>query len=195
MWPERATEPEACPNPKPSPMAQARKQNGWWPPSSPVTMRVYSAGEHFSHAIMRLRRPIVSHDAQAISIIITGSGAGLRRERLVISERWPITTETASSDGARSGDCSTYRCDGRVCHRSLSPSSRHPVRPSGHHSATIRGASGDRHGMAARLVSDHGPLVKRSWRIVGWHRQMHALNLWPAGNFDAASRRMRPQAL
>ena len=31
------------------------------------TMREYSAGEHFPHAIMRLRRPTVSHDAQAIS--------------------------------------------------------------------------------------------------------------------------------
>jgi hypothetical protein len=66
------------------------------------TMREYSAGEHFPHAIMRLRRPTVSHDAQTISIIITGSEVGLRRVRLVISERWPITTETASSDGARS---------------------------------------------------------------------------------------------
>jgi adenine-specific DNA methylase len=66
------------------------------------TMREYSAGEHFPHAIMRPRRPTVSHDAHAISIIITGSEAGLRRVRLVISERWPITTETASSDGARS---------------------------------------------------------------------------------------------
>ena len=67
-----------------------------------ITMRVYSAGEHFPLAIMRLRLPTVSHDAQAISIIITGSEAGLRRVRLVISERWPITTETASADGARS---------------------------------------------------------------------------------------------
>ncbi len=65
------------------------------------TMRVYSAGEHFPDATMRLRRPIVSHDAQAISIIITGSEAGLRRVRLVISQRWPITTETASCNVAR----------------------------------------------------------------------------------------------
>ena len=63
------------------------------------TMREYSAGEHFPPAIMRLRRPTVSHDAQAISIIITGSEAGLRRVRLVISERWPTPPETASSDG------------------------------------------------------------------------------------------------
>ena len=77
------------------------------------TMREYSAGEHFPHAIMRLRRPIVSHDAKAISIIITGREAGLRRVCLVISKRWPITTETASSDGARSshagGRCPTPR--------------------------------------------------------------------------------------
>jgi hypothetical protein len=66
------------------------------------TMRENSAGEHLPHAIKRLRRPTVSHDAQAISIIITGSEAGLRRVRLVISERWPITTETARPDGARS---------------------------------------------------------------------------------------------
>jgi hypothetical protein len=65
------------------------------------TMREYSVSEHFPHAIKRLRRPTVSHDAQAISIIITGSEAGLRRVRLIISQRWPITTETASSDAAR----------------------------------------------------------------------------------------------
>jgi hypothetical protein len=65
------------------------------------TMREYSAGEHFPDAIMRLRRPTVSHDARAISIIITGSEAGLRRVRLVISDRWPITNETASCEVAR----------------------------------------------------------------------------------------------
>jgi hypothetical protein len=60
------------------------------------TMREYSAGEHLPHAIIRLRRPTVSNEAKAISIIITGIEAGLRRLRLVIPERWLIMSETAS---------------------------------------------------------------------------------------------------
>ena len=65
------------------------------------TMRGILGWRALPHAIMRLRWPIVSHDAQASSIIIAGTEVGLRRARLVISRRWPITTETASCNVAR----------------------------------------------------------------------------------------------
>jgi hypothetical protein len=52
------------------------------------TIRVYSAGEHVPRAIIRLRRPMVSHDENANSVIITANDAGLLRLRLLIAGRW-----------------------------------------------------------------------------------------------------------
>ena len=50
------------------------------------TIREYSAGEHFPRAIICPRRPIVSQDAIAISIIIKGTEVGFRRIRFFIAQ-------------------------------------------------------------------------------------------------------------
>ena len=50
------------------------------------TIREYSAGEHFPRAIICPRRPIVSQDAIAISIIIKGTEVGFLRIRFFIAQ-------------------------------------------------------------------------------------------------------------
>ena len=52
-----------------------------------ITIREYSAGKHVPRAIIALRRPMVSQEASANSIIISGKGAGLLRRRVVMSTR------------------------------------------------------------------------------------------------------------
>ena len=52
------------------------------------TIREYSAGEHFPRAIICPRRPIVSQDAIAISIIIKGTEVGFLRIRFFIPNQW-----------------------------------------------------------------------------------------------------------
>ena len=53
-----------------------------------TTIREYSAGEHLPRAIIRLRRPTVSHEENANSVIITATDAGLLRLRLLIAGKW-----------------------------------------------------------------------------------------------------------
>jgi hypothetical protein len=52
------------------------------------TIREYSAGEHFPRAIICPRRPIVSQEANAISIIIKGTEVGFLRIRFFIPNQW-----------------------------------------------------------------------------------------------------------
>ena len=52
------------------------------------TIREYSAGEHLPRAIICPRRPIVSQDANAISIIIKGTEVGFLRIRFFIPNQW-----------------------------------------------------------------------------------------------------------
>jgi hypothetical protein len=52
------------------------------------TIREYSAGEHVPRAIIRVRRPTVSHEENANSDIIAANDAGLLRLRLLIAGRW-----------------------------------------------------------------------------------------------------------
>jgi hypothetical protein len=47
-------------------------------------IREYSAGEHLPRAIICPRRPIVSQDANAISIIIKGNGTDFLRRRFLM---------------------------------------------------------------------------------------------------------------
>jgi hypothetical protein len=52
------------------------------------TIREYSAGEHVPRAIIKVRRPTVSHEENANSVIIPANDAGLLRLRLLIAGRW-----------------------------------------------------------------------------------------------------------
>src|ERR1700722_10384528 len=52
------------------------------------TIREYSPGEHVPRAIIRVRRPTVSHEENANSVIIAANDAGLLRFRLLIACRW-----------------------------------------------------------------------------------------------------------
>ena len=61
------------------------------------TIREYSAGEHFPRAIISPRRPIVSQDANAISIIIMGNGTDFLRRRFLMVLRWEPTVGAARS--------------------------------------------------------------------------------------------------
>jgi hypothetical protein len=47
-------------------------------------IREYSAGEHLPRAIICPRRPIVSQDANAISIIIKGNGTDFLHRRFLM---------------------------------------------------------------------------------------------------------------
>ena len=49
------------------------------------TIREYSAGEHLPRAIIRLRRAIVSQEANASSVTIAGIELGFRRRRFFIT--------------------------------------------------------------------------------------------------------------
>jgi hypothetical protein len=49
------------------------------------TIREYSAGEHLPRPIIRLRRQIVSHEANVSSVNITGTEVDFRR-RLFIAK-------------------------------------------------------------------------------------------------------------
>jgi hypothetical protein len=57
------------------------------------TIREYSAGEHVPRAIINVRRPTVSHEENANSVIIPASDAGLLRLRLLIAGRWEYVGE------------------------------------------------------------------------------------------------------
>jgi hypothetical protein len=61
------------------------------------TIREYSAGEHLPRAIICPRRPIVSQDANAISIIIKGNGTDFLRRRFPMIRRWEPTVGAARS--------------------------------------------------------------------------------------------------
>jgi hypothetical protein len=66
-------------------------------------MREYSAGEHFPRAIIRPRRPIVSQDANAISIIFKGNDTDFLRRCFLMVGRWePTVGATTSVASARS---------------------------------------------------------------------------------------------
>ena len=61
------------------------------------TIWEYSAGEHLPRAIICPRRPIVSQDANAISIIIKGNGTDFLRRRFLMVRRWEPTVGVARS--------------------------------------------------------------------------------------------------
>jgi hypothetical protein len=52
-----------------------------------ITIREYSAGEHLPSAIIAPRRPMVSQEASANSIIISGNGAVFLRRRFLMPNR------------------------------------------------------------------------------------------------------------
>jgi hypothetical protein len=61
------------------------------------TIREYSAGEHLPRAIICPRRPIVSQDANAISIIIKGNGTDFLWRRFLMVGGWGPTVGAARS--------------------------------------------------------------------------------------------------
>jgi hypothetical protein len=52
-----------------------------------ITIREYSAGEHLPSAIIAPRRPMVSQEASANSIIISGNGTNFLRRRFLMPSR------------------------------------------------------------------------------------------------------------
>jgi hypothetical protein len=52
-----------------------------------ITIREYSAGEHEPRPIIAPRRPMVSQEASASSIIISGNGMDFLRRRFLMSTR------------------------------------------------------------------------------------------------------------
>jgi hypothetical protein len=52
------------------------------------TIREYSAGEHVPRAIIRLRRPTVSQEANANFVTLTVNDADLLRLCFLIADRW-----------------------------------------------------------------------------------------------------------
>jgi hypothetical protein len=69
------------------------------------TIREYSAGEHVPRAIIKVRRPTVSHEENANSVIIPASDAGLLRLRLLIAGRWEdVGEEQAHSRASANSD-------------------------------------------------------------------------------------------
>jgi hypothetical protein len=52
-----------------------------------ITIREYSVGEHLPSAIIAPRRPMVSQEASANSIIISGNGTDFLRRRFLMSSR------------------------------------------------------------------------------------------------------------
>ncbi len=80
----------------------------WRQPSSPGPFAEYSAGEHFPRAIICPRRPIVSQDANAISIIIKGTEVGFLRIRLFIAQSMVERGRTASQTALRASPDTTF---------------------------------------------------------------------------------------
>jgi hypothetical protein len=68
-------------------------------------IREYSAGEHVPRAIIRLRRPTVSHEASANSVTMTVKDADLLRLCFLIAGRWENIGEAqaGASDRFTSG--------------------------------------------------------------------------------------------
>ena len=62
-----------------------------------TTIREYSAGEHFPRVINCPRRPILSHEANANSNIITGNETDFLRRCFLIAGRWDPTVGAARS--------------------------------------------------------------------------------------------------